>query len=182
LKTNPTMPQSSARVLLGHISDAHGIKGEAVVHSHTAVPQDIAAYGPLSDAQGKQSFSLTVLRVTKKGVICRIAGIADRNGIEALRGTELYVARDRLPEPDDETFYHADLIGLTAVDVQGQTVGTVVALNNFGAGDLLEIRLTGSSQTEFFPFTKTSVPAIDIAGGRIVIAPADDTADDGVID
>ena len=166
------------RILLGHIAGAHGIKGEVVVHSHAAVPEDIAAYGPLSDAAGERLFALTVLRVAKKGIVCRIAGVEDRTAAEHLRGTQLYVARNQLPEPEQEAFYHADLIGLTAVDAHGQAVGTVVAVHNFGADDLIEIRVTGSSQTELLPFTKACVPTIDVTGGRIVIAPPTDAAED----
>ena len=163
------MTAASARILLGHIADAHGIKGEVVVHSHTTNPEDIATYGPLSDGEGRRTLALTVVRVTKKGVVCRIKGIADRTAAEALRGTELYVARSQLPEPEDESFYHADLIGLATVDAHGSAVGTVVAIHNFGADDVVEIRLANSSQTELLPFTKACVPVIDIAGGRIVI-------------
>lgn len=176
------MTSPSTRVLLGHISDAQGIKGEVVVHTHTADPEDIGAYGPLSDAEGKRTFSLTVLRVSKRGVVCRIAGVTDRTQAEALRGTELYVDRNQLPAPDDEEFYHADLIGLTVVDASGQAVGTVVAVQNFGADDLIEIRLAGTSQTEFLPFTKACVPVVDLAGGRIVIAPPTAISEDDATD
>lgn len=170
------------RILLGHISDAQGIKGEVVVHAHTADPEAIGSYGPLSDSEGKRTFKLAVLRVTKRGVVCRIAGVMDRTQAEALRGTELYVARGQLPKPDPEEFYHADLIGLQAVDVSGELIGLVVAIQNFGADDLVEIRMDGSNQTEFLPFTKRCVPEIDIAGGRIVIVPPIVDADDKATD
>ena len=172
------MTKPSTRILLGHVSGAQGIRGEVVVHAHTAVPEDIAAYGPLSDATGTHTYDLKVLRVSKRGVICRIAGVRDRTGAEALRGTELYVDRSQLPTPGEEAFYHADLIGLAAVDAQGQSVGTVTAVHNFGAGDLVEIKLAGKSETELLPFTKACVPSIDIAGGRIVIAPPMESPED----
>lgn len=172
------MSPAAGRVLLGHISAAHGIKGEVLVHSHTAAPEAIGAYGPLSDGDGKRSFTLKVVRVTAKGVICRIAGIGDRTAAEALRGIELYVSRSQLPEPEDEEFYHADLVGMTAVDAGGATVGTVVAVHNFGADDIIEIRLAGSTQSEMLPFTKACVPTIDVAGGRMVIRPAVELHDD----
>ena len=166
------------RILLGHISGAQGIKGEVVVHAHTAMPEDIAAYGPLSDAAGARTFTLKVLRVSARGVVCRIAGITDRTQAEALRGTELYVDRSQLPEPEEEAFYHADLIGLRAVDAGGQTVGTVVAVHNFGADDLIEIRIAGAQATELVPFTRACVPTIDIAGAKIVVVPPAQSADD----
>ena len=172
------MTKPLTRILLGHISGAQGIKGEVVVHSHTAAPEDIAAYGPLSDAAGKRTFALRVLRVSKRGVVCRIAGVTDRTQAEVLRGTELYIERSKLPEPEEEAFYHADLIGLTAVDAQAATIGTVTAVHNFGADDLIEIQIAGSSATELLPFTKACVPTIDIAGGLIVIVPPVDVADE----
>jgi 16S rRNA processing protein RimM len=171
------MTTSPPRILLGHISSAQGIKGEVVVHAHTADPQDIGSYGQLSDAGGKRSFILKVLRVSNRGVVCRIDGVADRTQAEALRGTELYVDRSQLPEPEEEAFYHADLIGLAAVSAAGEAVGTVVAVHNFGAGDLIELRLAGSNDTEFLPFTKFCVPTIDIAGGKIVVVAPAESAD-----
>jgi 16S rRNA processing protein RimM len=176
------MTTPANRILLGHISDAQGIKGEVVVHTHTADPEAIGSYGPLADAEGKRTFNLAVLRATKRGVVCRIAGVTDRTQAEALRGTELYVARGQLPKPEENEFYHADLVGLQAVDEGGQLVGTVVAIQNFGADDLIEIRVAGSNQTEFLPFTKRCVPEIDIAGGRIVIVPPIVDADDKTTD
>src|SRR5262249_36916940 len=103
--------------------------------------------------------------------VVRLEGIADRNAAEALRNVELYVARGRLPAPDDEEFYHADLIGLAVVDMAGTTLGTVIALHNFGAGDLIELERAGGGATVMLPFTQAVVPTIDIAGGRIVVDP-----------
>jgi len=156
-------------VLLGHISTAHGIRGEVVIKSHTSDPADIAAYGPLTDKAGQSKVEITNIRVVKKGVIARLAGVADRNAAEALRGFELYVARSKLPEPDEDGHYHADLLGLEAVTADGNVVGEVVAVQNFGAGDLLEIRLAGQSRTEFIPFDEHFVPEIDIAAGRVIV-------------
>jgi 16S rRNA processing protein RimM len=159
-----------ARILLGRIAGAHGIRGEVVIHAYTQAPENIGAYGALIDAGAARQFKIKVVRVTPKGVIARIAGVADRNAAEALRGVELYVDRARLPAAADGEFYHADLIGLTAVDPEGKTIGAVVAVQNFGAGDLLEIRLADKLKTELVPFTDTHVPEVDVAGGRIVVA------------
>lgn len=175
------MNATPGRILLGHISGAQGIKGEVIVHAHTAAPEDIAAYGPLRDETGTRTFRLRVLRVSKKGVICRIDGIGDRTAAEALRGTALYVERSQLPPPAEDEFYHADLVGLAAVDAGGAPFGTVVAVHNFGADDILEIRLDGSTQTEMLPFTRACVPSLDIAGGRIVVQPPAEAADDDLI-
>lgn len=163
------MIDSGEMVLLGHISTAHGIRGEVVIKAHTADPADIAAYGTLSDRAGKTKIEITNIRVVKKGVIARLAGVTDRNAAEALRGFELYVARDKLPEPEEDEHYHADLLGLEAVADDGSVVGEVVAVQNFGAGDLLEIRLAGKSRTEFIPFDEHYVPEIDVAAGRVTV-------------
>ena len=161
--------QQPARVLLGRIAGAHGIRGEVVIHAYTETPENIGAYGSLSDAADARQFKIKVVRVTPKGVIARIAGVADRNAAEALKGVELYVERARLPAAGEDEFYHADLIGLAAVDSDGKAIGSIVAVQNFGAGDLLEVRLAGSSKTELVPFTDACVPEIDIAGRRAVV-------------
>ena len=169
---------TAKRVLLGRVAGAHGIRGDVVVQTFTGEPANCAAYGPLSDAAGTRSFVLKVVRVTPKGVIARIGGVTDRNGAEALAGTELYVARDRLPAVRDGEFYHADLIGLAAVTPDGASLGRVVAVQNFGAGDLIEIELAGTRRTELVPFSDAFVPAIEIAAGRIVIALPPDPGDE----
>lgn len=157
------------RVLLGRITGAHGIKGEVVVHAFTENPEDVAGYGPLADKRGTRTFELSVVRVTEKGVIARVVGVADRTQAEALKGSELWITRDRLPQAEEGEFYHADLIGLAAVDPDGAGIGTVVAVQNYGAGDLLEIRLDGRRNTELVAFTKDFVPVVDLDAGRVVI-------------
>jgi 16S rRNA processing protein RimM len=159
----------SARIRLGRISGAHGIRGEVLIHAHTATPEDIGAYGPLSDASGARAFAIESVRVTAKGVVARLAGVADRTAAEALQGVELYVDRDQLPAAAEGEFYHADLIGLAAVDAEGRHIGEIVAVQNYGAGDLLEIRLAGSGKTELVPFTEAFVPEVDVKAKRVVI-------------
>ena len=102
--------------------------------------------------------------------MARLEGVGDRTAAEALKGVELYVDRDRLPAAAEGEFYHADLIGLAAVDPEGKRIGEIVAVQNFGAGDLLEIRLAGSGKTELVPFTDATIPEVDIAAGRVVVA------------
>jgi len=157
------------RILLGHISTAQGIRGEVVIKSYTNDPSDIAAYGPLTDKSGNRTFEISVVRVAKKGVIARVKGVADRTAAEALRGIELYISRDKLPDTEDDEIYHADLIGLDAVTAEGEHVGVVVAVQNFGAGDLIEIRLAGQSRTEFVPFDEHFVPDIDFDAARLTV-------------
>lgn len=157
-------------VTLGVIVGVHGVRGLVRVKSFTEVPDDIVAYGPLKDATGK-SYELEVTGRAKGVLLVRIAGIRDRNEAEALKGTELQIERDRLPEADEDEFYHADLIGLRAETVSGDGLGQVVAVQNFGAGDLLEIRLDGSRKTVLVPFDGEVVPEVDLDAGRLVVDP-----------
>jgi 16S rRNA processing protein RimM len=160
-------------ILLGRIAGAHGIRGEVLIKTFTVAPENIGAYGPLSDVSGTRTFAIQSARATPKGVVARLQGIRDRNGAEALKGVDLYVERAKLPPAAEGEFYHADLIGMAAVDGTGQPLGAIVAVQNFGAGDLLEIRLEGSNKTELVPFTDANVPEVDIARARvIVIRPA----------
>jgi 16S rRNA processing protein RimM len=160
------------RILLGDIVSVHGIRGEVVLRAHTANPADVGAYGALTDETGQKTFEIVSAKATTKGVIARIKGVLTRNDAEALRGTKLYVSRAALPAPDDGDYYNEDLVGLAAVALDGTAIGKVVAVQNFGAGTLLEIQLSGGKLTEFVPFTDACVPTVDIIGGKVsVIMP-----------
>ena len=159
---------------------AHGVQGEVKVKCFTAAAEGIAAYGELTDETGSRRFRLKVVAQTRGGVVAKLAGVADRNAAEALKGVRLHVARSALPEPEADEFYHADLIGLRVERVDGTLLGKVVALHDFGAGDLLEVAPEGKA-TLMLPFTRTVVPVVDIAGGRLVaVPPAEVTADETV--
>lgn len=164
-------PSSHAqnRVLLGRILGPHGIRGDVVIETYTAAARDIATYGPLQSEDGTRHFEVKVLRETPKGIIARISGVSDRNAAEPLKGVSLFVERARLPETEEGEFYHADLVGLRAEDGEGRHIGEVVGVPNYGAGDLLELRLQGTRKTELIPFTQTYVPDVDVAGGRVVV-------------
>jgi len=169
------MGNDRPRIVLGHIAAAHGVRGDVLLHTYTEAPEDIVAYGSLADETGTRTFALELVRVTSKGVIARIAGVTDRNAAEALKGIRLYVDRDRLPAPIDDEFYHADLIGLQALDADGTPIGDVIGVHNFGAGDILEVRLTGRKATEMVPFTRAFVPEIDLAARRLrLVLPSTD--------
>ena len=161
---------SSSRICLGVIAGAHGLDGAVLIRSYTADPASIGSYGKLQDADGKRTFQLKVRRVTAKGVIAKIAGLAERNGAEALKGVELYIERDALPEPDEDEVYVADLIGLRVEDKDGIQLGTVSRMDNYGAGVVMEVRLV-SGGALLLPFTKAAVPVVDVAQGRVVIDP-----------
>lgn len=165
------------RILVGEITGAHGIRGDVLVRSYTETPDAVAAYGPLTDASGKKSYSLRIVRVTSKGIVARVAGVEDRNGAEPLRGTKLYIERSKLPATGETEFYHADLIGLRAVAADGSALGKIVSVQNFGAGDLLELKpLEG--ETEFIPFENRWVPSVDLDAGIVVINRPAVTVDD----
>ncbi len=158
-----------ARVCLGQIGAPHGVRGEVRLRSYTADPAAIAGYGPLETEDGRV-LEIEALRPAKDHFVARLAGIRDRNAASALTNEKLYVPRERLPQTESaDEFYHADLIGLAAVDPAGEALGTVVAIHNFGAGDLIEVKPKSGGRTELVPFDLTHVPKVDIASGRIVI-------------
>jgi 16S rRNA processing protein RimM len=150
----------------------HGVRGEIRIKSETTDPLDIGAYGPLATEDGR-TLKVKTVRPGKGVVVATFEGINDRDAAEALKNQRLYVDRDRLPEPDEDEWYHADLVGLAAVGVDGTQIGTVTAVQDFGGGDLLEVALTGSRRTVFVPFNRTVVPDVDIAGGRLIVDPPD---------
>jgi len=169
----PKLSENSL-VLVGRFGAAHGVRGEIRLKSFTGDPGAIADYGPLSDSAGKRSFTLKTLRHVKDDIfVVRVDGVSDRTAAEALTNLDLFVARDRLPEAEDEEFYNADLIGLAAVTESGEVLGTVTAMLNFGAGDIVEVA-PPAGQTLLFPFTKAIVPTVDIPGKRLVIVPPEE--------
>ena len=173
------MPDSAAtRVCLGRVTGARGLKGEVRIKTFTDEPSAIGDYGPLENADGTRRFALKSVKPAKDGVVAVIDGIATREEAEALKGTEFYVDRETLPETgDDATFYHADLIGLVAVSEDGVALGTIVAVQNYGAGDLLEVRPATGGKTVLVPFTEAIVPDIDQQGGWVLMIPPEGTFD-----
>ena len=137
-------------MLLGEIGRPQGLQGEVRIRSFTAEPAAIADYGPLEDEAGMRLFEIESLRVTAKALTARLKGVESRDQAEALTGTRLFVPRSRLPEREEDEWYHSDLIGLAALAPDGATIGTVIAVHNFGAGDLLEIgpRGRGSNRAD----------------------------------
>ena len=161
---------------MGRFGAPHGVRGELRLQSFTGDPLAIADYGPLTDKSGKKTFTLLNLRPQGKDMlVVRLKDVDDRDSAQALNGVELYLARDKLPAPDPEEFYLADLEGLRAETATGEPIGRVVALRNFGAGDILEIAPASGGDTLMYPFTKAVAPIIDLAGGRIVVEPPTET-------
>ncbi len=160
-------------ICVGAISGAFGVRGEVRIKSFCAVPEDIATYSPLTSEDAARTFSLTLSGRVKHGFSARISGVTGKQAAEALRGTRLFVGRDRLPSLPDDEYYHADLIGLDVHDTGGAPVGRVTGVQNHGAGDLLEIQAGGGGGTVLVPFTQIVVPTVDLAARRIIIDPPD---------
>ena len=162
------------RVLIAQIGAAHGVRGEVRLKAFTEDPMSVARYGALETEDGARRFEIEAVRPAKDMLVARLKGVADRNAAEALKNLRLYVARAKLPKPADDEFYHADLIGLAATTADGAAFGTVKAVHNFGAGDLLEIEPASGGTSVMLPFTETSVPTVDIAGRKLIVAPPAD--------
>jgi 16S rRNA processing protein RimM len=160
-------------VCVGAVAGAHGLRGALKLRCFTERPDDVAAYGPVFASNGKRLFELEVIGPARGGVLARADGIDDRDTAEALRGTELFVARSALPELPTDEFYYGDLEGLEALRPDGSRLGVVCTVDNFGAGDLIEIQ-ADDGQLISLPFTRQTVPTIDLAGGRLVIEPPAD--------
>jgi 16S rRNA processing protein RimM len=158
------------RICVAQIGAAHGIRGEVRLRPFTGDPMAITSYGPLESEDGTRRFEIEALRPSKDLFVARLAGVKDRNAAEALTNLKLYVSRDRLPPAAEGEFYHADLVGLAAVTPDGTSLGTVTAVHNFGAGDVIEIK-PASGEALLVPFTDAAVPEIDLAAGRMVVVP-----------
>ncbi len=159
------------RIRVARIGAAHGVRGEVRLWPFTEDPLAVASYGPLETENGTRRFTIEALRPGKNFLVARIAGVSDRNTAETLTNLELFVPRERLPVIEEaDTFYHADLIGLAAVTAEGVTVGTVTAIHNFGAGDIIEIKPEAGSPL-MLSFTEAAVPKINLKARQIVVVP-----------
>lgn len=176
--------QDDARICVGVVTGAHGLQGLVRVRPFTEVAEDVGAYGPVRSADGAREFVLEVRNRTGKGqILVRIDGVTDRDAAEALKGEEFYVPRSRLPAPDADEFYHADLLGLDVVSTAGAPLGTVRALHDFGGGEMLEI-VDAAGRLGTVSFTLAAVPDIDLAARRVtvdgasVLWPGSDASDE----
>jgi 16S rRNA processing protein RimM len=156
-------------VLVGVVVGVHGVRGNVRIKSYTEDPADVGRYGPLRDGEGRP-VRLRVMGEAKGTVVAAFQGVGDRDAAEALRGTRLFVPRSALPPPEEEEFYHADLIGMTAETADGRALGRVREVANYGAGDVLELQ-PAEGAAVLVPFTRRAVPVVDLAGRRIVVDP-----------
>ena len=157
-------------IFVAQVGAAHGVRGEVKVTTFTADPMALADYKTLLRQDGSPALTIASARPAKGGIVARLKGVADRNAAEALRGLKLYIPRDSLPEPEEDEFYLADLIGLFVETAEGEALGTVKAVQDFGAGDLLEIQPRAGA-TWWLPFTRQAVPEVRLAQGKLIAAP-----------
>ena len=158
----------AAQICIARIGAAHGVRGAVKLWTFTEDPLAVKDYGPLSTRDGARQFEVATARAAKDHLVATLKGIDTREDAERLNGIELYIAREKLPATDDDEYYHADLIGLAAVNAANEPIGRVHAIHNFGAGDIIEIA-PPQGPTLLLPFTNAVVPTVDLAGGRVVI-------------
>jgi 16S rRNA processing protein RimM len=171
-----------SQICVARIGAAHGVRGQVRLWTFTEDPLGVKTYGLLSTKDGSRQFEVTHVREAKDHLVATLKGITTRDDAERLNGVELYIAREKLPATEEGEYYHADLIGLAAVTAADEPLGRVVAVHNFGAGDIIEIA-PSRGPTLLLPFTNAVVPTVDLAGGRVVIElPQEIEGDDGEID
>ena len=168
----------AAKICIARIGAAHGVRGAVKLWTFTEDPLAVMQYGALATKDGARSFEVANAREAKGHLVATLKGIATREDAERLNGIELYVAREKLPATDDDEYYHADLIGLDAVTTLNEPLGRVIAIHNFGAGDIIEIAPPAGA-TMLLPFSNAVVPTVDIAGGRVVIELPKEVEGDG---
>ncbi|MDC0739270.1 ribosome maturation factor RimM [Cognatishimia sp. SS12] len=160
-------------ICVGAIAGAFGVRGEVRLKSFTAEAEAIADYAPLTTEDGSREFDIVLTRAIKNGIAARLSGVITKEDADALKGVQLYAPRDRLPELPEDEFYHTDLIGLEVRDTGGTVLGRVKSVQNNGAEDMLEVHGPGLKNTVLLTFSKSVVPTVDLATGRIVADPPD---------
>lgn len=163
------------RVCVGAISGAFGVHGEVRLKSFCAQPEAIAAYAPLYTEDGSRSFTLRLTRPVTGGLGARLSGVSTKEQADALKGVTLWADRDKLPNLPDDEYYYADLIGLQVFDTGGTPLGRITAVHNHGAGDFLEIGGPGRKSALLLPFTRATVPTVDLTAGRVIADPPEET-------
>src|SRR5471032_794142 len=158
----------AAQICIARIGAAHGVRGAVKLWTFTEDPLAVMSYGPLASKDGARQFEIATAREAKGHLVATLKGVATREEAERLNGIELYIAREKLPATDENEYYHADLIGLVAVSAANEPIGRVIAIHNFGAGDIIEIA-PAQGTTMLLPFTNAVVPSVDLGGGRVVI-------------
>jgi 16S rRNA processing protein RimM len=164
---------SAPQICVARIGAAHGVRGAVKLWTFTEDPFAVKHYGPLTTKDGARKFEVATAREARGHLVATLKGIATREEAERLNGIELYIAREKLPATDEDEYYHADLIGLAAVNAADEPIGRVTAIHNFGAGDIIEIAPPHGA-TMLLPFTNAVVPTVDLAAGHVVIVLPDE--------
>ena len=165
---------SNQKIVVGVIAGAFGVKGEVRLKSFCAEPGDIANYTPLQTEKGDE-FTVKITRPVKGGFAARLSGIRFKDEADNLRGTKLFADRDLLPNLPDDEYYYADLLGLSVLDTGGEVLGKIASVDNHGAGDIIEVRGPTLKSALLLPFTRAVVPTVDLAAGRIIVDPPEET-------
>lgn len=166
-------------IAVGRVAGAFGVRGEVRITAFTQEPLALARFRELKRQDGSPGLTVLSARDAKGGIVCRCQGVETKEQADALRGLRLFIAREALPAPDDDEFYLADLIGLSVVNAEGETLGAIKSVQDFGAGDILEITPAAGGPTWYLAFTRETVPTVDIAGGRVVVViPTEVVADE----
>lgn len=161
------------QICIAEIMTAHGVRGLVKLRCHLENPEDLAGYNPLRDETGKE-YEIVLKNPLKNDWVAEVKGVTDRNVAETMRGLKLFIDRSDMPEADDGEFYYEDLIGCKTISPQGLVMGSVIAVENFGAGDLLEIRPVMSGSSYYLPIAEPFVQTIDVVAKTIVIEPAEE--------
>lgn len=157
------------KILVAKILTAHGVKGFVKLRCFLEDPRNIADYNSITDDSGR-AYKITLKNPIKGDWVAAIEGVADRTAAEKLRGRELFITRDQLPDLEDGELYLDDLIGLHAHNSTGEIVGKVIAIQNFGASDLLEIMPLQGGKSFYVPMAEPYFGAIDFQQGTVDIA------------
>ena len=168
--TPKSTPTDDQLVCIGVVTGARGLRGELRIKSFTDIPEDVASYGPVCDETGKQTYKIRLTGQSKGVLIARFGGIETRTAADLIKGLKFFVPKGKLKNLEDDEFFFTDLVGLTAELPDGEILGLVKAVEDFGGGPFLEV--AGGSYGEVqVPFTKAAVPVVEVANGRVVIDP-----------
>ena len=161
---------SEKNVCIAKIVAPHGIRGLVKIIFYTDDPANIASYGDIFDKTESRTFQIQIKSQQKQLFLTAIAGVEDRTAAEELAGLKLYVARDSLPEPEEENFYINDLLNMDVHNTAGELIGTVENIENFGAGDIIEIKFKETNKTQCYSFTKQNFPHVDVKNRNITFS------------
>lgn len=165
---------TSQYLLVARVSGAHGVRGDLRLSTFTQDPLAIVDYRDLVRADGSAALTVLSARIAKGGIIARCRGIETKEQADGLRGLALHIPRSALPAPDEDEFYLADLIGLSAVTPEGRKIGRIKSVQDFGAGDILEIDPAEGGPTWYLPFTRQAVPDVQISAGQVMVVRPDE--------